>query len=229
MTSFTYDDTGETSQTTGSSTTSFTNLPNGTPLSETNTIGTYWYIDDGEGDVAALINAQGGVANTYSYSPTGALLSQTGTASNPLTFHYWHTDPTTGDYISGTGISTNLNQTLGFGGGSGVSGSTLNPECTFTDEGTAFTPDVECVGAGGGDDPQPEKGCDGGEKCGLQGELSRDDALNLAKEYTIHGEMRVGETDWSADYVKEIIETGKRMYNTVRDTTVFAKEKMGGK
>jgi YD repeat-containing protein len=159
MTSFTYDDTGETSQTTGSSTTSFTNLPNGTPLSETNSSGTYWYIDDGEGDVAALINGLGGVANTYSYGPTGSTLSQTGTTSNPLTFQYWNTDPTTGDYITGTGISTNLSQTLGFGGGAVTWGGGANPSCTFTDE--SIIPEAECAGAGAGDGEfEPDPGCD---------------------------------------------------------------------
>jgi hypothetical protein len=70
----------------------FTSLPDGTLLSETipsglANAGTYYYLSDGAGNMAAVVDSGGTVRNSYSYDPLGGA-SVTGSqqVSNPFTF-----------------------------------------------------------------------------------------------------------------------------------------------
>jgi YD repeat-containing protein len=111
MSSITFDATGETSETTSSGTTSFTNTPDGTPISETTPSGTYYYIDDGEGSVDALLNGLGAVADTYNYDPLGNITTETVTVPNPFTYDYGELDPLTDTYLMPDG--SNYDATIG--------------------------------------------------------------------------------------------------------------------
>jgi len=112
-TRYQYDGTGVSKQTDTMGDTYFTSLPDGTLLSETvpsgSYAGTYSYLSDGSGSVAAVTDTSGAVKNLYSYNPLGNATSS-GSVPNPFTFqggmydsstHYYYTghdyyDPATG-------------------------------------------------------------------------------------------------------------------------------------
>ena len=106
-TSYTSDAVGQNSMTTSSGTTTFTDLPDGTPISESLSSGTYYYLDNGQGSVAAITGAAGSVADSYSYDPQGNILSQSGSVSNPYTYQDGQYDPATGLYLMPDGTLYN--------------------------------------------------------------------------------------------------------------------------
>jgi RHS repeat-associated protein len=61
----------------------YTRDPGGQLLSDRTTSGTYNYVFDGLGSVAALTSSTGTVAKTYSYDPYGTVTAGTGTVDNP--------------------------------------------------------------------------------------------------------------------------------------------------
>jgi len=64
-----YDAAGLSKQTDGSNSTSFTSLPDGTVISESVSGSIYYYLSDGAGSVAGLMDSTGALKNQYSYDP----------------------------------------------------------------------------------------------------------------------------------------------------------------
>ncbi|WP_327370726.1 RHS repeat-associated core domain-containing protein [Streptomyces sp. NBC_01217] len=112
---YTYDGTGlRASKTIGATTSSFTwdvgQIPNllsdGTtdylygpgdlPVEQIASDGTHWYFHDQLGSTRALTNSNGTVDCTYDYTPYGAVLGHTGTASTPMQYTGQYTDTETG-------------------------------------------------------------------------------------------------------------------------------------
>lgn len=81
-------------------------LPNGTLLSETipsgSRAGTYYYLSDGAGPVAALVDSNGVVQDSYSYDPLGTVTASA-PVPNPFTFEGMTFDSSTGFYYTGSG------------------------------------------------------------------------------------------------------------------------------
>jgi RHS repeat-associated protein len=98
-----YDATGLANQTDGSTSTYFTSLPDGTVISESVSGSTYYYLSDGAGSVAGLMDLAGALKNQYSYDPLGSITSSSGTVSNPFTFQGGVYDSQTGFYNTGSG------------------------------------------------------------------------------------------------------------------------------
>jgi hypothetical protein len=90
-------------QTDGSTSTYFTSLPDGTVISESVSGSTYYYLSDGTGSVAGLMDSTGALKNQYSYDPLGNITSSSGTVSNPFTFQGGIYDSSTGFYNTGSG------------------------------------------------------------------------------------------------------------------------------
>lgn len=105
-TSYQYDGTGLGKQTDSLGNTYFTSLPDGTLLSETvpsgSAAGTYYYLSDGAGSVAAVTNSSGAISDSYNYDPLGNATSS-GTVPNPYTFGSASYDSHTGFYYTGSG------------------------------------------------------------------------------------------------------------------------------
>lgn len=105
-TSYQYDGTGVDKQTDASGDTYFTTLPDGAVLSETvpsgSYAGTYYYLSDGTGSVAALTDSTGVIQNSYTYDPLGTATS-TGSVPNPYSFDGMTVDSATGFYYTGSG------------------------------------------------------------------------------------------------------------------------------
>ena len=77
----------------------FTRDESGTLTSLRDTSGSYHYLSDGLGSIAAVTNASGAVTNRYSYDPYGVTTAQAGDAGttqalNPWRFTGQHQDPT---------------------------------------------------------------------------------------------------------------------------------------
>jgi RHS repeat-associated protein len=98
-----YDAAGLSKQTDGSNSTYFTSLPDGTIISESVSGSTYYYLSDGAGSVAGLMDSAGALKNQYSYDPLGNITSSSGTVSNPFTFQGGIFDSQTGFYNTGSG------------------------------------------------------------------------------------------------------------------------------
>jgi YD repeat-containing protein len=98
-----YDAAGLSNQTDGSNSTYFTSLPDGTVISESVSGSTYYYLSDGAGSVAGLMDSTGALKNQYSYDPLGNITSSSGTVSNPFTFQGGIFDSSTGFYNTGSG------------------------------------------------------------------------------------------------------------------------------
>jgi hypothetical protein len=109
-TKYQYDGTGLNVQTdSANNKTYFTTLPDGSLLSETipsglANAGTYYFLDDGAGDVAGMVDSSGTVRNSYSYDPLGAFtVSGAQQVSNPFTYQGWMYDSQTGYYYTDSG------------------------------------------------------------------------------------------------------------------------------
>jgi uncharacterized protein RhaS with RHS repeats len=87
--------------TTVTGTTYFTQLPNGTLLSERTPSGTDYYLVDGLSSVLAVANSAGSVVNSYSYDPFGNATSVTEQVANPFRFDGQYLDQATGFYKMG--------------------------------------------------------------------------------------------------------------------------------
>jgi RHS repeat-associated protein len=94
---------GHYSSTTNGVSAYFTHLPTGThqALGETIDNNTYYYLTDLLGSVVTMTDGIGNVKNTYSYSPYGTLLSQTGNTQNPYMFAGGYYDHSTKLYKFG--------------------------------------------------------------------------------------------------------------------------------
>jgi YD repeat-containing protein len=105
-TSYQYDGSGVNKQTDSLGDTYFTTLPDGSVLSETvpsgTYAGTYYYLSDGAGNVAALADSTGAITDSYSYDPLGNATT-TGSVPNPFTFGGMTFDSATGFYYTGSG------------------------------------------------------------------------------------------------------------------------------
>jgi RHS repeat-associated protein len=111
---YTYDGTGlRTSKTVGSTSTQYTwdttaatllydgttaylYGPSGLPIEQISASATQWYFHDQLGSTRALTDATGTVVAGYSYTPWGAVISHTGSASTPLQFTGQYTDAESG-------------------------------------------------------------------------------------------------------------------------------------
>jgi uncharacterized protein RhaS with RHS repeats len=93
--------TGLSAMTTVTGTTYFTQLPNGTLLSERTPSGTDYYLVDGLSSVLAVANSAGSVVNSYSYDPFGNATSVTEQVANPFRFDGQYLDQATGFYKMG--------------------------------------------------------------------------------------------------------------------------------
>ena len=98
-----YDATGLSKQTDASNSTYFTSLPDGTVISESVSGSTYYYLSDGAGSVAGLMDSAGALKNQYAYDPLGTIISSSGTVSNPFTYQGGIFDSQTGFYNTGSG------------------------------------------------------------------------------------------------------------------------------
>jgi RHS repeat-associated protein len=74
----------------------YTRDPNGQLLSDRLSTGTYNYIFDGLGSVAALTNSSGTVTKTYNYDPYGTVTGGTGTLDNPWQYAGGYSDSSAG-------------------------------------------------------------------------------------------------------------------------------------
>jgi RHS repeat-associated protein len=81
--SFKYNALGLGTKTVAGSSNYYTRDPGGQLLSDRTTSGTYNYLFDGLGSVAALTSSTGTVAKTYSYDPYGTVTAGTGSVDNP--------------------------------------------------------------------------------------------------------------------------------------------------
>ena len=101
-----YDGSGLSRQTDSVGNTYFTTMPDGAVISETipsgTSAGTYYYLSDGAGSVAALTDSTGAVKNTYSYDPLGNTTSS-GSVPNPFTYQGGMYDSSTQTYYTGSG------------------------------------------------------------------------------------------------------------------------------
>jgi YD repeat-containing protein len=104
-TTFQYDATGLGKQNDSLGSTYYTSLPDGTLLSETVPsgayAGTYYYLSDGAGNIAAVVDSTGTPRDTYTYDPLGAMTTS-GSVPNPFTFQASMYDSVTGYYYTGT-------------------------------------------------------------------------------------------------------------------------------
>jgi hypothetical protein len=139
MVGYQYDATGLSRQTDSDGDTTFTALPDGTLLSENipggTYAGSYYYLSDGAGSVAAVTNSAGSVKDSYSYDPLGNAAS-TGSVPNPFTFQGGMYDSQTGYYYTGSGYYDPANgQTFGchdrgpYDPGEDLCGEDENPAC----------------------------------------------------------------------------------------------------
>jgi len=105
-TTYQYDGAGLSRQTDSNGDTTFTALPDGTLLSENIPSGTYagsyYYLTDGAGSVAAVTDSTGAVKDSYSYDPLGNATAS-GSVPNPFTFQGGMYDSQTGYYYTGSG------------------------------------------------------------------------------------------------------------------------------
>jgi RHS repeat-associated protein len=69
--------------------------PDGLPIEQTTTAGTYWFVHDQIGSTVALLDATGQVAGTYTEAPYGSV-THTGGAATPLQFAGQYTDSESG-------------------------------------------------------------------------------------------------------------------------------------
>jgi RHS repeat-associated protein len=83
-TTFQYDLGGIDSMTVGGGTTYFVKLPNASPLSETTSGATYYYLHDALGSVVALTDSAGNIVNSYDYDPYGNAVRSSETVANPF-------------------------------------------------------------------------------------------------------------------------------------------------
>jgi RHS repeat-associated protein len=81
--SFKYNALGLGTKTVAGSSNYYTRDPGGQLLSDRTTAGTYNYVFDGLGSVAALTSSTGTVAKTYSYDPYGTVTAGAGSVDNP--------------------------------------------------------------------------------------------------------------------------------------------------
>lgn len=69
--------------------------PDGLPIEQTGSAGTFYFVHDQIGSTRTLLNSSGTVAGSYTYTPYG-VPTHTGTASTPLQFSGQYTDAETG-------------------------------------------------------------------------------------------------------------------------------------
>jgi RHS repeat-associated protein len=71
--------------------------PGGLPIEQIDTSGdASYYFHDSSGSTRALLDSSGAIGATFTYTPYGALSSQTGTLTTPLLYGQGYTDPITG-------------------------------------------------------------------------------------------------------------------------------------
>jgi RHS repeat-associated protein len=71
--------------------------PDGLPTEQISTAGAAsYFFHDSNGNTRALLDGSGGIGATFSYTPYGALASQTGTLTTPLLYGQGYTDAATG-------------------------------------------------------------------------------------------------------------------------------------
>jgi hypothetical protein len=122
--------------------------------------GTYYYLSDGAGSVAAVTNSSGGISDSYSYDPLGAATSS-GSVPNPYTFGGGSYDSTTGFYYTGSGYyDPATGQSFGckdkgrYDPGEDLCGEDENPACGgVCSGGGLFHTDSFAMPPGGGSAP----------------------------------------------------------------------------
>lgn len=70
--------------------------PDGLPIEQIGSNGSFWYFHDGVGSTVALLDSNGGIAGAYGYNAYGSVIGYTGTATTPLQFAAGYTDAETG-------------------------------------------------------------------------------------------------------------------------------------
>jgi RHS repeat-associated protein len=71
--------------------------PDGLPTEQVSAAGTAsYFFHDSNGNTRALLDGSGAIGATFSYTPYGALASQTGTLTTPLLYGHGYTDSATG-------------------------------------------------------------------------------------------------------------------------------------
>jgi RHS repeat-associated protein len=87
---------------TSGTTTYFIRNNTGTPIGEHVGSTSYYFLDDNEGSVVAVISASGAVQNRDAYDPYGNVTASSGTLANPFGYAGGYTDSTTGLVKFGT-------------------------------------------------------------------------------------------------------------------------------
>jgi RHS repeat-associated protein len=70
--------------------------PDGLPIEQIGSSGSFWYFHDGLGSTVALLGSSGAIAGAYGYNAYGSVTGYTGTATTPLQFAAGYTDAETG-------------------------------------------------------------------------------------------------------------------------------------